>query len=102
VILLAVRPVLKGRPQYLGSDLHISQGLEAAYWQPALGGLQLCLRRPGCAQGHFDLSLHKPLGRAVLEGRPVEWKPIGEGCYRFFGSFDPSGSFELEYEEVKD
>jgi alpha-galactosidase len=96
VVLLAVRPVQEGQPQYLGSDLHLSQGLEVAGWQPAPGGLRLSLQRPGEARGHFDLSLPRSPKRAVWEGLPVEWERIAESCCRFRISFEASGSLELE------
>ncbi len=44
VLLLAVRLFQPDLPQYLGSDLHISQGLEVAGWQASTGSLDLQLR----------------------------------------------------------
>jgi alpha-galactosidase len=97
VALLAVRQIQESQPQYLGSDLHISQGLEVVGWQPAPGGLSLSLRRPGEARGHFDLSLPQPPKRAVWEGLPVDWEWIaGRGC-RFQVAFDASGTLKIEY-----
>jgi alpha-galactosidase len=86
-IALAVRPVIPGRPQYLGSDLHISQGQEVTGWQETPEGLRLELTRPGRSQGQAIISLPQPPRKALLNDRPAEWQPIGEGCYSVTLSF---------------
>jgi alpha-galactosidase len=95
--LLAVRRSLPDQPQYLGSDLHVSQGLEATAWEWGGDALELRLRleRPGRAQGHIDLALPSPPKRATLEGAPLSWIELEEGCYRFTVEFEGSAQVRV-------
>jgi alpha-galactosidase len=92
VILLAVRPHTPERPQYLGSDLHISQGLELESWrwEPSSGELSFCLSRPDRARGVVDLALPRPPRLAALNGKPLTWEQFDPGVYRFALQFDRS------------
>jgi len=102
VCLWAVRPVTTDHPQYIGSNLHISQGLEVIdwEWQPGLwdapdtGLLQCALKRPGKANGYIDLSLPGPPQRALQDGRPLEWQALESSIYRFPVIF--AGQTQLE------
>ncbi|MBN1145925.1 MAG: alpha-galactosidase [Anaerolineales bacterium] len=97
VALLAVRRITAGQPQYLGSDLHLSQGLEvtAWSWEAAAGELRLRLERPGRARGLIDLALPNPPRRAVLDGAPLAWTSLNEGCYRFPIEFERCAALEI-------
>ena len=67
-LLLAVRPVTKGIPQYLGSDLHISQGLEITGWQTSDHCLNFSLDLPRRVSGQVELSFpDRPL--KIIQGR---------------------------------
>jgi alpha-galactosidase len=89
VVLLAVRPHRPYRPQYLGGNLHISQGLEVSAWNwEANSRLSLQLQRPGRSQGHIELSFPHPPKAAFLDGRATGWEFSGEGRYRFAVGFD--------------
>lgn len=88
-VLLAVRPHRAG-PQYLGSDLHISQGMEVAEWGVEPGRLSIALERPGEAEGVIVLKLPgPPVGTGlnkVAEGVyeiPVAFRGKWEGEIRF-------------------
>jgi alpha-galactosidase len=94
-VLLAVRPAQMDKPQYLGGDLHISQGLEVAAWDPIRSGLDLRLERPGPAQGSIDLYLPRAPARALLDGRTIAWERREEGFYRFPLAFERSGWLSL-------
>jgi len=83
VCLLAVRPYKAGIPQYLGSNLHVSQGLEVTQWQPEANGLAFRLERPGTGHGSIELSLPGVPQKAFLDGVALEWEQSGEGRYRF-------------------
>jgi len=73
-LLYAVRPQDPGVPVYLGSDLHISQGLEVAQWDASDDHLKLTLQRPGAAQGRLVFSLPAPPKQADLDGRSLSWE----------------------------
>ena len=83
VILLAVRPALTGLPVYLGSDLHVSQGLEVTAWRLDNTGLSFSLKRPGRAHGALDLALPSPPASALLNGAPLPFHPLAANLYRF-------------------
>lgn len=85
--LVALRPVKKS-PQYLGSDLHLSQGLEVSAWKSENGQLELQLTRPGIAQGIVELSLPQPPLEAFLDDSPTVWHNRADNCYRFQVKFD--------------
>jgi len=84
--LLAVRPVRPGRPQLVGSDIHVSCGLEVARWEEfpsaveitfgvcrAVEAPRLCLSLPGSSRA----------GRAPprLRGEGSEALPAAEQVY---------------------
>lgn len=79
VILLAVRQSIPGAPQYLGSNLHISQGLEVAQWQETPDGLHICIKRPGRAQGELVLALPDQPGEIQIDGEATPWRSSEEG-----------------------
>jgi alpha-galactosidase len=76
--LLAVRPKQTGKAQYLGSNLHISQGLEVSHWQEKDLILSLNLSLPRQSEGSITLSLP----RAPRDTAP-RWKEVQRGIYRF-------------------
>jgi len=97
VILLAVRPFQPGLPLYLGSDLHISQGLEVADWQANPGRLDLQIQRPGRARGLVELSLPAAPQLAALDGQALKWQATLPGCYRFPVELDQLAQLHLEW-----
>jgi alpha-galactosidase len=95
VRLFAVRRHTPELPQYLGSDLHISQGLEVSAWRwheagdgTSHGELDLVLERPGSTQGQVEVYLPASPRASTLEGRPITWHARGQGCYRFPVKFE--------------
>ena len=98
VALLAVRPSTPGIPQYLGSNLHISQGLEVVEWK-AENKLALRVERPGRARGEIEISLPQPPGLALLDGNLLTWKQSSPGCYLFPVQFDGSADLSIEYRQ---
>jgi alpha-galactosidase len=83
VLLLAVRPVLEGTPQILGSDLHISQGLEVKNWQVEPGAFDCTFDLGRQAAGEVELYLPYAPQSAWLDGKPLQWIESGEDRYRF-------------------
>ncbi len=98
VVLFAVRPRHPYTPQYLGSDLHISQGLEVIDWQPHDGSLTCNLERPGHAHGHIEIATPKPIKRASLNGDPTPWIERIPGVYLFELEFTKAARIEIIYQ----
>jgi alpha-galactosidase len=97
VSLLAVRQADPSRPQYLGSDLHISQGLEVSTWdwdQPSRR-LQFEIQRPGRARGQVELALPGAPVQALQDGCPLSWQVAGPGRYLFGIEFERTTRLEL-------
>jgi len=90
-----LRPYQPHRPQYLGSDLHISQGLELAAWEPLPEGVSLRLSRPGQARGQIELALPRPPRLALGDDQAMQWEAIGEGRYLFNVEFDQTTKIEI-------
>ncbi len=84
--LVALRACDPAAPQYLGSNLHISQGLEVTGWEwtPDEHLLAFLIRRPGPAQGFIDLALPRPIQTAQVDGQPATWEKRPEGPVRLF------------------
>jgi len=97
VLLAAVREHVPSQAQYLGSSLHLSQGLEVTAWEPYTGGLRFSLERPGSAYGQVELALPSSIHSASLNGTPLEWEATQEGCFRFEVKFNGKGQVEIEY-----
>jgi alpha-galactosidase len=98
VCLLAVRFRQPGMPQYLGSELHISQGLEVTQWHLADHGLTFSLERPASERGSLELSLPAKPDGAFLDGKPLEWEQSAKGCYRFSVAFDRHASIKIDWQ----
>ncbi len=96
-VVAALRPHKPGSSIYLGSSLHISQGLELTAWDDSPGSLRLRLERPGKASGMVDLYMPKAPGRASLNGEAVNWTVIQEGIYRFPIDFIKTAELEIPY-----
>lgn len=107
-ILLAARKHRSYHPEYLGSNLHISQGMEVSAWNwkqdPAgkrsdsaqvAGQLRFQLQRPGRAEGAIELYLPAPPQAAHLDGNPVSWQPVGEARYQFGVAFEVTADVEI-------
>lgn len=94
--LLAARPVVEGKAQYLGSDLHVSQGLEVAEWAETSTTLAFRLERPGRADGQVFLSLPHFPRQAFLNGAPLPLHAEG-GHYRLEVAFQRTAWIKLEW-----
>lgn len=95
VRLLALRRGAPDSAHYLGSDLHISQGLEVAHWRWRAGTLSLGLQRPGQACGQIELSLPNKPAEAWLDGTSIPWADCGDGRYRFTVTFERQTELRL-------
>jgi hypothetical protein len=96
-LLFAVRPGDPALPQYLGSDLHISQGLEVSHWKATRRMLRLTLQRPGRAKGTLALSLPLPPKKAMLDDQDCAWKTTPERAYLFTVEFNASAHLTVQW-----
>jgi alpha-galactosidase len=100
-LLLALRPQRKHAPQFLGSSLHISQGLEVAGWHweggasSPKGQLTMQLERPGQAGGQVALYLPVSPHAAWLDGNPVSLQPADEHLYHLEVAFNRQANLIL-------
>lgn len=100
-LLLALRARRAHAPQYLGGDLHISQGLEVTRWQweggssTRVGQLTMRLERPGRADGQIALYLPTLPQTAWLDGNPVSPQRIGDQLYHLEVAFSRQTDLKL-------
>lgn len=96
-VLLALRSCVPDRPVYMGSDLHISQGLEVTSWVPTAEGLNLDLLRPGQAQGVVELYLPEVPRAAWLNASPLDWDANVEEIFKFPVDFSGHAQIRIHY-----
>jgi alpha-galactosidase len=95
-ILLAVRP-RGGSPQYIGSDLHFSQGAEVAEWKTAPRSLRAVLRLGREAEGTIWLALPGKPENAVLDGMPIRPENVAQNIWKFPVRFVNEGLLEIKW-----
>lgn len=77
---LAVRQADEGLPVYLGSDLHISQGMEVAEWEANAAVIRATLRLPRKASGNVVLKLPGTNWEITVNEQIVIGNPLGGGA----------------------
>lgn len=97
VALFSLRLTDGRHPVYLGSDFHISQGLEVQTWLPRRNSLLIQLEHPGVNKGGVDLYLPQPMQHARQGRQTIVGEVVGAGVYRFVVSFDTTTEIEIEY-----
>ena len=83
VALLAMYPQGMNQPQYLGNNLHFSQGAEVTTWQPKENELLLKLSLQHAFEGYFDLNLPREPISAELDHQVLQWNKLPDGRFRF-------------------
>ncbi len=96
-VLLAVRPATPGSAQYLGSDLHISQGLEVREWKTGKTGILLTIVLGREAQGEIEIALPRPPQRARNNDQVIHWVESLPGCYRFALTIKNNNTIKIKY-----
>ncbi|MGE5222959.1 MAG: glycoside hydrolase family 36 protein [Omnitrophica WOR_2 bacterium] len=96
VVLLSLRHAYPYKPLYLGSSLHISQGLEVSSWESFPNSLNFRLERPGAATGQVDLVLPKAPVEAFMDDQPLSWQALQAGVYRFPVQFNQAGTLRVK------
>lgn len=97
VVLLAARRVKPGWAQYLGSNLHISQGLEAVDWRADSGGATVRLALPRVFEGEVELALPVPPACAWVNGMNTTFRETGEGRYAFAVKIERDGELRAAF-----
>ena len=87
VALLALRPVLSDI-QYLGSNLHISMGLELTQMEKASKGLELNFDLPRKANGDIFLKLIKSPEKVILNNAELPFEEVLNLVYKIPIAFE--------------
>jgi alpha-galactosidase len=80
--LLSVRLLNPRYPQYVGSDLHVSQGLEITEWKIADSELTFRIDRPGKSHGMVDIYLPTPPQQAMCGSEQINTRLVTQDVYR--------------------
>lgn len=99
VVVLALRRLPARGPQYVGSDLHISQGREVVGWRTGSRSVELQLGRPGRARGEVEVHLPGPLVSASIDGQPLAGEAVTANRYRLALAFERQAHLKLEWTE---
>jgi alpha-galactosidase len=94
VAMLALRPIVD-QPQYLGSDIHISMGLEIEDWKVIDNNLQCKFNLPRKVDGQVFIFLPKQPAVANLNHNPTTWKEVQENIFQFHLQFDQEATLEI-------
>ena len=93
----SIRRVMEGEAQYLGSDLHLSQGMEVVDWNPAEDHLELTLRLPRTASGNIVISVPQPVEKVLVNGDGVEVVTAADGVIQIPVKMDGFAHIEVFY-----
>ncbi|MCD6577592.1 MAG: alpha-galactosidase [Anaerolineaceae bacterium] len=96
-VLLAIRSLKKNECFYIGSDLHISQGLEIEKCSFGKRELNLQFSQGKVLTGYIELSLPDVPQSAIYQGKGIEWIRISENGYRFFIEGENPGILSVMY-----
>jgi alpha-galactosidase len=80
-ILMAARKLEKSEAQYIGSDLHISQGLEIADWVVEANLLQMSLKLDRTFEGNIYIRLAKAPNAVLIGDEEHTWAASLEDIY---------------------
>ena len=94
VVLLGLRQVTQ-KPTYLGSDLHISMGLEISNWQYENNNLQFQLLLNRQTEGSIFLYLPDLPKSVSANGFQTDWVALPDNVFELRVSFDQSIDFEI-------
>jgi len=94
--LISARRINPEKPGYLGSNLHISQGLELTRFEVNNDSLVMKINRPMMMQGSFDLYLPREPRNAIAGSNHIEFRQIRENIYRFDVNIDKNQEICLD------
>ena len=96
-VVLALRRKETGKPVYIGSDLHFTQGIELVEWQDTVDEISLTLRLPRSTAGKIFLYLPRGAGEAKVNGSPEELVLISDDIYSLNVQVDGFCSIRINY-----
>jgi alpha-galactosidase len=82
VLLLAARMVGNSSAVYLGSDLHISQGLEITSWEVKKNQLKFDIQSGKKLSGKVDVLIEAAPSKITIDGEPSTWEMLGNRICR--------------------
>ena len=88
-VLLAVRKQTKDAIYFIGSNLHISQGLEVESLQIEKNEINLRFSDHKRLCGHIDIMLPDEPKKANHNNKKVDWVSLNDAVYRFLINDDP-------------
>jgi hypothetical protein len=100
-VICAVRRSAPGHALYLGSDLHISQGLEVSGWKEEMDQLEFRLRLPRTAKGNVVISVPRPVERVSVNDQDVEAKTIEGGALQIPVTLEGFATIVVRFVPVK-
>ena len=80
-VLMAVRRLVKQTVQYLGSDLHFSQGVEVAGWREDKQTIEINLRLPRMASGNIYIRAPQKPEAVSTNGNAVKLVSLSDDHY---------------------
>ena len=83
IALLAVYPHSVGRPAYVGSSIHISQGAEISSWTADKEKVLFTVSIGRSTSANIVLWLPSAPTYAAANGQAITWQPVGDGFYNF-------------------
>jgi alpha-galactosidase len=98
VRLLALRCFDPDLPCYIGSNLHISQGLEVMGWHQNDNALTINLALPRQTQGQIFLYLPKEPASILLDGNPILYKKQNRYFYELEVDFKYTAELVIHYQ----
>ena len=84
------------QPAYLGSDLHISQGMELVEWKAEAKVIQATLRLPRKTSGNITIAIGGELDSVAVNDRSVECRVISPGIVEIPVEVDGFATIEVK------
>jgi len=94
-LLLSVRQDEKNEPIYLGSNLHISQGMEIIGWEKNVQGIKIQFGIERAAQARVDLYLPFTPSISYFNDQKIEIDAQPGNCYRVSFNYPGRGILQI-------
>jgi alpha-galactosidase len=94
-LVATVQQVSGSQITYLGSDLHISQGMELAEWKPAMGAVSFTLRLPRKTSGVIYVAIPAEFATVKVNNRLTESKAVSPGVLEIPVQVDGFANVEI-------
>ena len=95
--LVALRPADLDLPVYVGSNLHISQGMEISTWNVHNNGVTFEILLPRQAYGDIEIALPRVPHRISLDQQTLSWEGRSDNCYRLRLNVNRKSHIEIGY-----